>query len=86
MKTYAEARDEIIWTLRYTSPGGEGPNGEVIGAITVPFEPLTQEEIDAIIKAAAEDSIVAEWESYLNQQKEFTNISFELIEAANAVR
>jgi len=77
MNTYAEVRQEVIDTLNATSPGGEGPNGEIVGAIVIPFDVLSQRAIDEIIKAAAVDGIIASWEDWLNCPGEFTNITFE---------
>jgi hypothetical protein len=77
MNTYAEVRQDVIDTLNATSPGGEGPNGEVVGAVTIPFDALSLQEIDEIIKAAALDDIIASWEDWLNRPGEFTNITFE---------
>lgn len=77
MKTYAAVRERVIHGLNITHPDGEGPNGEILGAKTIPFEPLSKPEINDIIEAAAADGIVASWDDWLNHSDDYTNISFE---------
>jgi DNA-binding GntR family transcriptional regulator len=67
MKTFAEAQKEIRSALEHKT---------VVRAITIPFSPLTKEEIEQIVADAEKEGYIAKWEDWLNHSNDFTNITF----------
>lgn len=80
-KTYEEVCDKVIEALTFKMPGGEGPNGEVVGAITIPFSKLTQEELGRVIQQAKGDGFQATEDKLFGRYSpHITDITFERIE------